>query len=405
MLKIHHSVYSKLFVCLCLLSCLTVLSCQKPQESDEKSQPPAEVDNAVKESDLTTVTLSPQAEERLGVLTSQAEFRQMPGGLSLGGEIVAVPGREVRIAAPASAIVLPPEEGQAVSAGQFVKKGQPVLRLLLMPPERDVLGAREDLVVKQEQYEVALAKANRAEQLLAAKAVSEKSYEEAQVEKTRALAAFHGAKARLNLLEGKDIQEASESLSTLVLESPLEGVLQRIFVSPGQTVPGSADLFEIAGVNPVWVRVPVYVGDLAAINVEKGAVIGQFGGQGSPRIFRASPVSGPPLSDPSSASSDLYFEIKNPERIFRIGQKVSVSLEKKSPKNTLTVPWSAILYDYNGGTWVYVKKAPFTYSRSRVEMSHIIDGYAVLLRGLRPGDEVVVKGAAEIFGTEFGVGK
>lgn len=38
-------------------------------------------------------------------------------------------------------------------------------------------------------------------------------------------------------------------------------------------------------------------------------------------------------------------------------------------------------------------------------MSHVVNDYALLTRGLNPGDEVVIAGAAEIFGIEFGVGK
>ena len=63
------------------------------------------------------------------------------------------------------------------------------------------------------------------------------------------------------------------------------------------------------------------------------------------------------------------------------------------------------MYDIYGGNWVYTKIAPNVYSRRRVEVSHIVNEFAVLIRGVKVGDEVVVAGVAEIFGTEFGVGK
>jgi RND family efflux transporter MFP subunit len=265
------------------------------------------------------------------------------------------------------------------------------------------MGAREDVAVKQEQVDVAKAKADRATDLLANKAISEKAHEDAHVELTRAKAALSAAAARLDLLNGTDVERAAGSLSTLVLESPVDGVLNRLFVAPGQTVPAGAGLFDVAGLSRVWVRVPVYVGDLEKVDVQKGAAVMPLGG--NPKVFQASPTDGPPLSDPSSASSDLYFELPNGGRIFRIGQKVGVSLVKKGVQNSLAVPWSAILYDFYGGTWVYVKTAAHTYSRNRVELSHVIAGTAILTRGVNEGDTVVVSGAAEIFGTEFGVGK
>ena len=48
---------------------------------------------------------------------------------------------------------------------------------------------------------------------------------------------------------------------------------------------------------------------------------------------------------------------------------------------------------------------PHVFSRRRVEVSHTSGGLAVLARGLSEGDMVVTAGAAEIYGTEFGVGK
>jgi multidrug efflux pump subunit AcrA (membrane-fusion protein) len=151
--------------------------------------------------------------------------------------------------------------------------------------------------------------------------------------------------------------------------------------------------------------VPVYVGDLNKIDLQEDATVIPLGENHSSSFVHASPVKGPPLSDASSASADLFFEIPNSERLFRIGQKVRLSLLKKTPEESLVIPWSAILYDMNGGTWVYVKVSPQVYSRRRVELRHIVDELAVLARGIKAGEEVVIAGAVEIFGTEFGVGK
>ena len=390
---------------LCLAALLTVIACGKGPGSSDKPQPPAKIENAVKETELATVTLSSQAEERLGIEVAKAEIRQMPGSLVLGGEIVSLPGKEVRISSPAAGTVLAPGSGSTLLPGGPVKKGQTVLQLLLLPPDKDLIGAREDVAVKQEQYDVAKAKAERAVELLAVKAISEKAFEDVQVELTKAGAALSAATARLSLLNGTDVDEAAKSLSTLVLNSPVDGILQRLLVSPGQTVAASTGLFEVVGLNTVWVRVPVYAGDLDDVDVRKPATVRLLGREGSPRTFSAKAVAGPPLSDPASASSDLYYELGNGERLFRVGQKVVVSIIKKAAENTLVIPWSAILYDVNGGTWVYVKIADHTFSRSRVELSHVVEDCAVVTRGLADGNEVVTAGAAELFGTEFGVGK
>ena len=388
-----------------LAGLLIFVSCGKGTTETQKTSPPAKVENAIEESELSTVKLTEQAEQRLGVEILTAEKRSMPASLNIGGEIMAPPGREAKVAAPVAGTILAAEGGRVPRAGQRVKKGEQILRLLFLPQGTELVGAREEVTVKREQYEVALSKAERAKQLLVTQAISEKANEDVQVELTRAKAALKAAEARLNLLNGKDMNTAEEGLSTLVLESPVEGVLQRLFVVQGQTVPASTLLFEVTSLSPVWVRVPVYVGDLEKVDLEQEAVIKTFAREQPATFYNAKAVQGPPLSDADSASADLYFELENADRLLRIGQKVNVILMQKSSSESLIVPTSAILYDIDGGTWVYHRIAPQTYSRLRVEISHMVGEYAVLIRGLEEGDEVVTEAVAEIYGTEFGVGK
>ena len=390
---------------LTVLSILIFASCGQSNRSGQESEPPAKVKNAVEETELSTVELTVKAEERLGIEIFTVEKRLMPKHLEVGAEIVAPPGNSVSVAAPFAGTILNTESGVFPSAGKLVKKGEEILRLLFLPPDNVLIGAREDLTVKQEQFEVAQSKADRAEQLLSSKAISEKAHEEAQVELARAKAALNTARARFNLLNGKDLNTAAGGLSTLVLESPIDGVLQRIHVASGMTVPVSAVLFDVVGLSPVWIRVPVYVGELDKIDLKKDADVKVFGADSDSTVYKAKAIQGPLISDSDSVSSDLYYELDNARRLFRVGQKVSVILTQKSPAENLVVPESAILYDIYGGNWVYTRIAPQTYMRRRVVVSHVAGEFAVLSRGLEEGDEVVSAAAAEIYGTEFGVGK
>lgn len=69
------------------------------------------------------------------------------------------------------------------------------------------------------------------------------------------------------------------------------------------------------------------------------------------------------------------------------------------------IPFAAILYDVQGGSWVYVNESEHVYRRQRVELIETRANSAYLARGLTRGDRVVTAGAAELFGTEFGAGK
>jgi hypothetical protein len=68
------------------------------------------------------------------------------------------------------------------------------------------------------------------------------------------------------------------------------------------------------------------------------------------------------------------------------------------------VPYSAVLYDAKGDTWVYANPEPYAYVRERVTVDYIQGDQAVLTDGPPEGTPVVTVGAAELYGTEFGVG-
>ena len=392
----------KLFL---LFLLILICACSKNEHPKGKSVEPAKVSNGVKESELTTVILSPKAEQRLGIEVSTVEYRNIHDTLRIGGEIISPPGHDARIVAPMAGTVFGINSDELLPAGTKVKRGQGILSLLLLTPEKDLAGAHEAVEVKQVQLKVARAQADRAKQLLQDKATSEKIYLEAQAGMAAARASLKAAEARLHLLNGTGLESAKEGISTFVLKSPVDGVIQRIYVAPGQAVSASTLLFEVASQDPVWVRVPVYVGDVVKIDSKKDAIIQPLGTSSDKNVYKAKPVNGPPLSDANSVSSDLFFEISNPDGLFRTGQKVSVLLTQLGSGENLAIPLSSIMYDIHGGSWAYLKSGQNTYTRHRVEISSMIDGFAVLARGLKRGDEVVISGVAELFGTEFGGGK
>jgi multidrug efflux pump subunit AcrA (membrane-fusion protein) len=166
----------------------------------------------------------------------------------------------------------------------------------------------------------------------------------------------------------------------------------------------SAPIADIVQLNPLWVRVPLYAGDEGRIEKGGAAVIQNLSG-GSGNTIRAKAVTGPQTSDPLATSIDLYYEIDNSKGDLRPGQKVSVTLPFSGTRSGIIIPFSAIVYDIQGGTWVYTNPSPNTYVRQRVELQTVIDNKAVMTRGPKAGTKIVTVGAAELFGTEFGGGK
>jgi cobalt-zinc-cadmium efflux system membrane fusion protein len=256
--------------------------------------------------------------------------------------------------------------------------------------------------VRQKEYDAALAEAKRAELLIDNKAISEKAFEAIMAVLAKAEASLNAARAKYNLFTGTYNDSVPDFLSTFSLVAPLSGVIQDLSVTYQQIVSSSAPLFDISPVRYFWIKVPVYSGTTEDLDRDADVSVSTMGTGQERTLYTASPVKGPLTGDVTTATSYLYYVIKNDFGTLRNGQKVSVTLNMKSEQESIEVPYSAIVYDMYGGTWLYIKAGAQIYVRQRVELDHITGDKAILNKGIKPGDEVVFKGSAELFGTEFG---
>ena len=382
-----------------LLAGSLLQSCSSGPGAGAAPSEPAHVDNRVTEAELTRVTLTPEAERRLGIELAEVQGGKAADSLSVAGEVVPIPGKSLVVNAPAAGTIA--LAGDTLTAGQTVGKGQPVLRLTpMVGVQPDLKAAYEtDLQAAKARLDAATQQLERARQLLRDMAGSQRDVESASREFAQAKAAHDATATRLGRLSTNPL----EADFTLTITSPENGVIRSLTAGAGQTVVAGAPLFEVADLSRVWLRVPVYSGDLASSALQSTIRVRDVSGTGPVR--QAVPVAGPPTADPLVATTDLYFEIANSDGQLKPGQRLVVVLPSRSGTRTgLVVPAAALLYDIHGGTWVYVNERPHVYRRQRVELVETQAGSAFLSRGLQKGDKVVTAGAAELFGTEFGAG-
>jgi uncharacterized protein YceK len=109
---------------------------------------------------------------------------------------------------------------------------------------------------------------------------------------------------------------------------------------------------------------------------------------------------GQAASTMEKAGPDLNRLTLTDKAVERLGvTTVKVAKGEGSP---LQVPYSALIYDANGKTWVYTNPEPRTYIRAAVTVDKIADNKVQLRSGPPAGTDVVTVGAAELFGAEFG---
>ncbi len=302
--------------------------------------PPAHAETIAHETELLRLTLTPQAQQRLGIALARA------GGGSASA------AREV-----AGEIVVPPISANGVPVNSTTN---------LQQIGSQQAAADAELARATAQARLAQIALNRAEGLVREEAGSVRARDEAAAALAAAQAALGAARQ------------------------------QRRLLGPAVATLGSQPV--------LWVRASVFGSDMGDVRRGGAATVrtlGQGGGEGgAPRAAR--PVQAPPSANTAAGTVDLYYAIDNRDRAFRVGQRVAVDLPLVGQTEGLSVPSAAILRDIYGGEWVYQKTAPDTFVRQRIAVASESGGRALLARGLAPGAQVVTAGAAELFGTEFG---
>jgi RND family efflux transporter MFP subunit len=386
----------------------------------------AKVDRLVNESDLNTVELSSAAEERLGIELTAIQIRSMPRLRSYGAEMVLPTGASVIVSAPLSGSLRHPNRGRFPQVGQRIRAGETLLELMpLLTPERSVLTPAErirfaeaKLAVAQAQIEaerqfqeatvqveaaqIALA---RAERLLADNVGTKRAVDDATAQWELAEKTLAAAKERKQLVDHIKLDEEAGTLEPLAIESPLDGIVRTTHVQTGQLIAAGLPLFEVMNDEVMWIKVPVYVGELNDIDANQPARLTLLDGRQTEGDVVGKPVSLPPTALPLSSAVDLYYEVPNPDHKFSPGQRVAAHLPLTGEIDMQAVPWSAVFHDIYGGQWVYEQVAERTYARRRVEVGWIDGDWAALLRGPAMGTLVVTAGVAELAGTEFGFAK
>jgi multidrug efflux pump subunit AcrA (membrane-fusion protein) len=382
---------------------LVVAACKRP--SGFQGYKPATLEHA-KESQLNRIVLTKEAEQRLSIRTEPLRVQPMPRRRTVGAEVISPPGTSAVITAPVAGTVLPARAGAGLPVpGTKVERGQVVLRFApMVAPGRSVQAdAQRDVESARSRAENTRRQAERLKQLGQEGIGNQSVYEEVEAQARVAEAELSAASSRLQGIKGSHPLAADV---TLPLKAPDAAVVMRLLVTEGQTVAQGTPLFEIADLRKLWLRVPVYVGDLPELDRSAEVGVQPLGSGAGDARLTARPLPVPAAGRAETASAELYFELQAAEHGLTPGQRVLVSLAllgDREPRKV--IPHSAVLYDLHGSTWAYARVAPLSYERRRIELDHVQGELAVLQQAPAEGTELVTVGATELFGTEFGAGK
>ena len=245
----------------------------------------------------------------------------------------------------------------AVEEGQRVVKGQVLVRI----ENRDLAARRQQSASALKEAQAVLSNAEiqvqRMRNLHRENAVSRQKLDDAETVFERAQAGVVTAQGALG--------EVEANLGYTTVRAPIDGVVVRTFVDPGDMAAPGAPLFTIERQNPMKVTVAVSEQDLAFIEVG-GVVHVSVEASESGRMLMGKVETLIPSADPQSRTFEVQVVLSNSDYMLRSGMFARVLFQKDTRPGVL-IPAEACI------------------KQGQLQGVYVIDGDYARLRWIRLG--------------------
>ena len=182
------------------------------------------------------------------------------------------------------------------------------------------------------------------------------------------------------------------------------------------------------GLKAAIVRVDLSESEVSRVRRDEPAFVLPLARDGKGRRIKALPLSGAiaqtlsldskirrikavPLKRPTELGLNalpgtIHYEVSEEDHGLVDRQLVLVELAASGGgEKRKIIPYAAVLYDAKGNAWVYTNPEPLVFIRQPIQIDTIVGDEVLLVEGPPAGTAVVTVGGAELYGTEFGVGK
>lgn len=344
------------------------------------------------ESEVGVVRLTKEQVMTAKVATVVAATRAVSSEIQATAEIVPPDDGIARIGSKISGLItrLPVPVGAMVKAGQLIA--------VVDSPELGTTKA--EYLAAAAQSRLTRETAEREKILFEKKISSEQDYRVAEAEATKARAAKEAAEARLHALGFSEAQlqrftADQHSSSSIMVTSPIAGVVVERPVSLGQVIQPEDTVGVIMDLRYVWMQVDAYERDLAqlALGQKVTAQVPAW----PEREFAGDIQSIGAIVDRTSRTLKVRVVLPNPDGALKPGMfaKVKLAGSKGEPRQGLFVPSSAVQRDGDKFI-VFVPVSATEFQVREVETSVSAEGWVQITRGLVPGENVVTTGAFQL---------
>jgi cobalt-zinc-cadmium efflux system membrane fusion protein len=300
------------------------------------------------------------------------------------------------------AIVSAPADGRftadaLLSIGTMVREGDAIGRLEPRLAEGGLDRATLVAAVTEADLDVDAARVEleRAEGLLAERAVPARRVDEAR--RALAVAEARVAAAGARLAQRDEVLQAGGGTAagnSFALRAPIGGRLAEVYAALGAAYDEGAPLFRIVRTDEVELRAMVPAADVPAVrDVTAMALEVAPGLAPVPLTFDHMHDGG--VIDPQTRTLPIQFDVANPDGRLLIGQTGTVLLYTGQRERILAVPDAAVLTEA-GRPYVFVMAGGESFLRRYIEVGVRDGGLVGVTSGLLPGERVVTEGAYDV---------
>jgi Cu(I)/Ag(I) efflux system membrane fusion protein len=300
------------------------------------------------------VSVSPQAQQSLGLRVATAERRALSARVETVGTVL-LNERDVSILqSRASGFV---ERVYARAPGDVIAAGAPIVDVLL--PEW--LAAQQEFLAVRATGDADLTAAARQRLVLL-------GIPAAQIE---------------------HLAQTGQPRPIQTLTAPIGGLLAELMVRQGMTVGMGMNLARINGLATVWVEAAVPEAQAATATPGQIAEVRLPAMPG--QVIRGKVTAVLPEANRESRTLRVRVELPNPGQRLRAGMFAHVALQGAPQGEAVTVPTEAVVRTGRRAL-VYLLDAPGRYRPVEVEVGPEIDERIVIFKGVEAGQQVVASG-------------
>jgi RND family efflux transporter MFP subunit len=344
---------------------------------------------------LGVLRLSAQEQQRLGIRTEAAGYRDVSKTLQLPAVVTLPPENRSVLTTQLNGTV----QSHSLSPGRSVKKGDKLMEIT--SPEFYKLQL--DLISTSLDSDLSRRRADRLESVkgdaVSMRLVLETRAQAEQLEIRAQSLRRQLATLSLSDSEIDSIANQRRILDYLPIRANISGRIATSVVTLGETVTANQPLVEIQDLQSFWIEAQVPSREVASMSVDAVGVASLLA-DSEVRLPVVLSRIGPTLSE-STRTQRIWFTPKTP-RVddsnipqFSSGALMTVGLPVGTKSSRLAIPASAILRD-GLHLFSFVRKNDGNMERRRVTIGQTDGQYTEIVSGIEAGESVVTVGSREL---------